>query len=53
MICGNFNSQIGDNIDNIKGVDNIPGMDVIDFESNSYCAMFLDFLITANCCVKR
>ncbi len=51
MICGDFNSWIGDNTDYIEEVDDIPWRNVIDLETNPYCDKFLDFLISANCCV--
>ncbi len=51
MICEDFNSQVGDNTDYIKWMDDIPERSVLHFESNSYCDKFLDLLISANCCV--
>ncbi len=51
MICGDLNSWIGDNTDYIEVMDDIPERSVIDFESNPYCDKFLDFRISANCCV--
>ncbi len=51
MICGDFNSRIGDNSDYIEGMDDKPERSVLDFESNPYCNKFLDFPLSANCCV--
>ncbi len=42
MICEDFNSQVGDNTDYIKEMDDIPERSVLHFESNTYCDRFLD-----------
>lgn len=51
MLLGDFNSRIGDSDDFIAGVDNLPARNVVDFQKNTYCDMFLDFLISTNFCV--
>ncbi len=50
-ICGDFNSRIGNMVDFIEGVDVVPQRNVIDFTRNMYGEKFLEFLISANCCV--
>lgn len=51
FICGDFNSRCGDLDDFINGVDNIPIRNVVDFKTNSYGELFVDFMINANMCM--
>ena len=51
MLLGDFNARIGESEDSIAGVDNLPPREVIDFQKNSYCDMFADFLIRTNFCI--
>ena len=51
MVFGDFNSRIGDSEDFIPRVDNLPPRNTVDFQKNTYCDIFLDFLICTNLCV--
>ena len=51
IICGDFNSRIGEESDYIEGVDNIPIRQVIDTTSNKYGDHLLDFLVDCNMCI--
>ena len=51
IICGDFNSRIGDMPDYIEGVDFLPEKNVIDFSKNSYGEYLCKFLIDSNCCI--
>ncbi|XP_053403285.1 uncharacterized protein LOC128558364 [Mercenaria mercenaria] len=51
FICGDFNSRCSDHEDYICGVDNIPERNVVDFTSNAYGDLFIDFLINTNMCM--
>ena len=51
IICGDFNSRIGEESDYIEGVDNIPVRDVIDATSNKHGDHLLEFLIDCNLCI--
>ena len=51
MVLGDFNARIGDSEDFISGVDFLPPRDVLDFQKNSYCDMFVDFLISTFFCI--
>ena len=51
LICGDFNSRCGSNEDYIEGIDEIQEMEVIDFTSNMYGNLLLDFLINSNMCM--
>ena len=51
IICGDFNSRIGEESDYIEGVDNIPIRQVIDTTSNKYGDHLLDFLVHCNMCI--
>ena len=51
IICGDFNSRIGEESDYIEGVDNIPIRQVIDTTSNKYGNHLLDFLVDCNMCI--
>jgi hypothetical protein len=42
-ICGDFNSRIGEELDYIEGVDNVPERNVVDFKRNMYCDQFIEF----------
>ena len=47
-----LNAQAGDSDDFIPGVDILLDRDMVDFQKNSYCDMFLDFFFTTgNFCV--
>ena len=51
-ICGDFNSRCGHMLDYIEGVDE--GMcerSVIDHTVNKYGHLFVNFLISSNCCI--
>lgn len=50
-LCGDFNARLGDRLDYIAGVDEIPDRDVIDLGRNAYGESFADFLVNINCCV--
>ncbi len=50
-ICGNLNSRIGDSVDFIEGVDDLPEREIIDLRHNLYGDKMIDFLLRANCCV--
>ena len=51
FICGNFNSRCGLNDDFIVGIDDIPERNVIDFTSNAYDNILIEFLINSNMCM--
>ena len=53
FICGDFNSRCGSNEDFIEGIDKIQEMEVINFTSNMYGDLLLDFLINSNMCMKN
>ena len=50
-ICGDFNSRCGDNDDFIAGVDNICERNIVDFKTNYYGNVLLEFLINSNLCL--
>lgn len=50
-ICGDFNSRCGDMDDYIRGIDTVPERSIIDFKSNFYGEMFVEFLINTNMCM--
>ena len=50
-ICGDFNSRCGDNDDFIAGVDNICARNIVDFKTNYYGSILLEFLINSNLCL--
>ena len=50
-ICGDFNSRLGDLVDYIEGVDDVPPRDVLDFSKNAHGQYFCNFLIDSNCCI--
>lgn len=45
IICGDFNSRIGDMPDFIEGVDMLPDRDVVDFNMNTYGEFLCKFLM--------
>ena len=50
-VCGDFNSRIGESPDFIEGIDDVPNRNIIDYTSNDYGAVLLEFLINSNFCV--
>ncbi|VDI73300.1 Hypothetical predicted protein [Mytilus galloprovincialis] len=48
VICGDFNSRVGRNLDYIEGVDNIKPRSVVDFTENHQGDAFINFLSDAN-----
>ena len=50
-ICGDFNSRLGDLVEYIEGVDEVPPKDILDFSKNAHGQYFLKFFIDSNCCV--
>lgn len=51
FICGDFNSRCGDLDDFIAGVDDVPRRNVVDFKTNLYGEILIDFLIDTNLCI--
>ena len=51
FICGDFYCRCGDLDDFIAGVDKVPQRKVIDFKTNSYGEVLVDFLINTNFCI--
>ena len=51
IICGDFNSRIGDMADYIEGFDTLPSRNVLDFTKNPYGEYLCKFLIDSNCCI--
>ena len=51
MLCGDFNARCGSDADYIEGVDDIEPRSIVDYRKNSYCDIFIDFLINRNCIV--
>ena len=51
FICGDLNSRCDDLNDFIVGVDDIPHRYVVDFKTNSYGEILINFLIDANFCI--
>lgn len=51
IIMGDLNSRCGDSQDYIEGVDIVAERNVVDFTSNSYGELLIQFLISANCCM--
>ncbi|MES9880570.1 MAG: endonuclease/exonuclease/phosphatase family protein, partial [Sedimenticola sp.] len=51
MICGDFNSRVGDNDDFIVGVDDFSQRQVVDFNTNAYGDILIEFLINSNFCI--
>ena len=47
-ICGDFNSRCGELDDFIAGVDHVTQRQVIDYTTNYYGELFVDFLINTN-----
>ena len=50
-ICGDFNSRLGENVDYIEGVDDIPPRVALDTRKNGYGDLLCEFLLSANMCV--
>lgn len=50
-VCGDFNSRCGELDDFIVGVDHLPERDIIDFTTNRYGELFIDFLVNTNMCM--
>ena len=50
-ICGDFNSRLGDLVDYIEGVNEVPPRDILDFSKNAHGQHFCNFLTDSNCCV--
>ncbi|VDI82923.1 Hypothetical predicted protein [Mytilus galloprovincialis] len=48
VICGDFNSRVGRNLDFIEGVDNIKPRSVVDYTENHQGDAFINFLSDAN-----
>ena len=51
FICGDFNGRCGDHEDFISGVDAIGHRDVVDFKTNFYGDVLIEFLINTNMCI--
>ena len=51
FICGDYNSRCGDLVDYIHGVDAVKDRDVIDFNTNKYGHLSIDFLLNCNMCM--
>ena len=51
LICGDFNSRIGNSMDYIEGVDYIDERQVLDYERNQYGDHFIELLLSASCCI--
>ena len=51
FICGNFNSRCGELDDFISGVDHIEHRNVIDFKTNFYGEVSIDFFLLIPTCV--
>ena len=49
--CGDFNSRLGDLVDYIEGVDEVPPRDILDFSKNAHGQYFCNFLTDSNCCI--
>ena len=51
LIMGDLNSRCANAQDYIEGVDTVAERDVVDYSSNSYGELLIQFLISANCCM--
>lgn len=51
IICGDFNSRIGEMVDFNVGIDDVPDRNNIDNQTNHYGELLIDFLVASNCCV--
>ena len=51
FICGDFNGRCGNLEDFISGVDNIEHRNVIDFKTNLYGEILIEFLINSYMCM--
>ena len=50
-LCGDISSRVGENLDYIPSVDDLPNRNIVDFNCNSYGEIFIDFLINCNLCI--
>ncbi|CAC5399360.1 unnamed protein product [Mytilus coruscus] len=48
VICADFNSRVGRNLDYIEGVDNVKPRNVVDFSENHSGDVFINFLCDTN-----
>ena len=48
FLCGDFNSRCADSHDFIPGIDHLPDRNVVDFVSNQYGDLLIEFLINVN-----
>ena len=51
LMGGDFNTRCSNNSDYIEGVDNISEREPIHRGENSYCNVFMEFLVSANFCM--
>ena len=51
FICGDFNGRCGDMDDFICWVDGIEQRNTVDYKTNSYGELLIDFLINVNMCI--
>ena len=51
FLCGDLNSRCGDSDDFIAGVDVIQQRTVVDYTTNTYGELLIDFLINCNFCI--
>ena len=51
LIMGDLNSRCANAQDYTEGVDIVEERDVVDYSSNSYGQLLIQFLISANCCM--
>ncbi len=51
IICGDFNSRIGDLLDFVPEIDNVCERDIIDNVVNQHGKSFIEFLNEAKCCI--
>lgn len=50
-LCGDFNSRLGDRLDYIDDIDEVPDRHVLDLARNAYGELFSEFLQNVNLCV--
>ncbi|VDI47596.1 Hypothetical predicted protein [Mytilus galloprovincialis] len=48
IICGDFNSRVGQNTDYVEGVDNVKPRNIVDFSENHQGDIFINFLSDIN-----
>ena len=51
FICGDFNARCGELEDFISGVYHVEHRNVVDFKTNAYGEILIDFLINCNMCI--